>query len=327
MVATISLQSAFTSSQDIPPTWVEVLIFSKDPSTIEFFEQPRFRLVNSRRHVVEVRASAFPALRMWLLYRIDESVSEQAGSMDADRRRLYETHKDAAWVFALPVAPDLTEISIDGANLTYTAGGGRRSVTGAAFNAPLARYGFRKGPAGYVRIDHLPQVDFGGASAETNRVLPDDLHVDPTNRRTWPGDAALHVMPKTLGGRPYFGPGERDRAAIERGYTPAFIVLANPAQDALLRRERAWAAVERTAGQLLTDPSRQDPELWSRLPADAQDRYRPPARIRAGTETRLIVLWQRDADATSRVFVLFLRDPGGDDFRALIFRLLAASAR
>jgi hypothetical protein len=114
---------------------------------------------------------------------------------------------------------------------------------------------------------------------------------------------------------------------VERGYTPVFIVFNSVAEEVLLRREKPWATVERAAGQLLTDPPRQDPELWGRLSAEAQGRYRPPARIRPGAETRLLALWRQDADAVPRFFVLFLQSPGGQEFRAVLFRLLAARAR
>ena len=329
-VVTLTLQSVFTSAQDVPTAWVEVLIFSKDPRTIEFFEQPRLRLTSAPKHLVEIRTPDFPTLKMWLLYRIDESVLDQERSMDTDRRRLYETHKDAAWLFALPVTSTLTEIAIDGANLTYTltGSGGRRRVTGTAFSAPLPRHGgLRKGGAGYVRVDHLPQVSFDREAAEINRVLPEDLRLNPGNSRIWPGDAALYIAPKTLGGRPYFGPGERDRLGVERGYTPTIIALNTLSEDIIVRREKPWTVVEPTSGQLLTDLSRQDPALWSRLPADVQGRYRAPARIRAGTEARLVALWRRDSDASPRFFVLFIQSPSGEDFRAVLFRLLAANAR
>jgi hypothetical protein len=329
-VVTLTLRSVFTSARDVPVAWAEVLVFSKDPATLEFFEQPRHRVVNDRKHLLEVQASDFPTLKIWLLYRIDESVAVQAESMNADRRRLYETYKDAAWVFVLPATTTLSEISINGATLAYTLTGssGRRTVAGAAFRAPLPRYGgLRKGVAGYARIDHLPQVSFDREAVEVNRVLPDDLRVDPNNSRVWPGNAALYVAPTTLGGRAYFGPGERDKMAVERGYTPAFIVLNTLAGDVLLRREKPWGGVERTAGQVLTDLPRQDPDLWGRLPASVQGRYQVPARIPAASETRVVALWRRDADAPARYFVLFIQTPGGEEYRAVLFRLLEASRR
>jgi hypothetical protein len=331
-VVGVTLQSVFTSTQAIPASWVETLIFAKDPSTIEFFERPRLRLTNEQKHVVELRSSDFPTLKMWLLYRFDGSAAEHARSADPDRRRLYETHKDATWLFVLPVAPNLNEILINGTNLTYTltGSGARRSVAGTAFRAPLPRYGgSRKGAQGYVRIDHLPQINFVEAATELNRALPETLRLDPGNSGIWPGDAALHVAPETLGGRRYVGPEAYDRMAVERGYTPVFIVLSNLTDDVILRREKPWVAVESARGELLTDLAHQDPELWTRLSPQVQARYRAPARLAAGREARLVALWKRDrdSDAPPRFFVLFIQRPGGQDFRAVLFRLLAASAR
>jgi hypothetical protein len=332
IVVTLTVRSAFTSAGDVPPSWLEVLIFGKDPATLEFFEQPRVRLIHERQHVVELTTSDFPASRLWLLYRFDESAAEQARAADADKRRLYETHKDSTWVFVVPVTADLKEISINGANLTYAPAGpaGGRNVAGAAFSAALPRYGgSRKGGQGYVRIDHLPQVSFADAASDINKGLPTSVRLDPGNSRIWPGDAALRVAPETLGGRPYFGPKEHDKAAVERGYVPVFFVLSNIAREVALRRDKPWAMVDPARGELLTDPARQDPDLWAQLSAQAQDRYRVPARIAPGGEGRVVALWKRTpaSDAPPQFFVLFLQRPGGEDFRAVLFRLLAASAR
>jgi hypothetical protein len=329
-VVGITLQSAFTSGRVIPAAWVEVLIFAKDPAGVEFFESPRRRLVNEQNYVVEIHALDFPEQKLWLLYRFDESAAEQARSADADRRRFYEAHRDAAWVFEVPAAADLGEVTIDGANLTYTlkSSGARRTIAGAAFGAPLPRYGgARKGAQGYVRIDHLREVDFAAEATEFNRTARANVRLDAGNGSVWPGQAALYVAPASLGGQRYVGPREQDRAAVERGYTPVFFVLGSLPGDLALPQDRPWAAVDRAAGELITDLPRQDPELWATLSPQVQARYRVPARIAAGGETRLIVLWKREADLSARFFALFIRRPGGEEFRAVLFRLVAASAR
>ena len=109
-LVTVSAESAFTETNDVPISWVEVMVFSKDPNTIEFFERPTTSFVGQNKSLLRLRPSDFPLKKMWVLYRLDESASEKVTRGDANQERLFESYRHAVWAFAVPFAPNLDQM-------------------------------------------------------------------------------------------------------------------------------------------------------------------------------------------------------------------------
>lgn len=330
-LVTVTLESAFTERNEVPISWVEVMVFSKDPNTIEFFERPTTSFVGQSKSLLRLRPSDFPLKRMWVLYRLDESAAEKVTRGDVNQERLYESYRHSVWAFAVPFAPNLDQMSIKGTQLTYTLKGAdaRHPAAGTLFQAPLARRG-RKGSTAYVRVDHRPDFKYKELAAQVNASLPTPVQLDGNNNRIWQAGASLFMAPKTVDGKPYYGPREYDRLVVERGYTPIFIVVNVAPEEAVLRTAKPWfTAFSGSEKEAYADLSREDPELWTKLPAEVRARYQVHASIKPGAETKIIVFWKSSQSdkPLPRYFFMFLRRASGEEFRTLVFLLAPAAAQ
>jgi len=330
-LVTVNVESAFTETNDVPISWVEVMVFSRDPNTIEFFERPTAEFVGQSKSLLRLRPSDFPIKKMWVLYRLDDSAADRVTRGDPNQERLFESYRHAVWAFAVPFAPNLDQMHIKGTQLTYTLKGtdARHLAAGTLFQAPLARRG-RKGSSSYVRIDHRPDFKFKELTSLVNPSLPPPVRLDGSNNRIWQAGASLFVAPKSMDGRAYYGPREYDRLVVERGYSPIFIVVRDAPEEAVLRTAKPWFAAFSGAAaekEVYTDLSHEDPELWARLSPEVRARYQVPASIKPGTETKIIVFWKpaQNTNPLPRYLFMFLRRASGEELRTLVFFLAPAS--
>jgi hypothetical protein len=330
----IEVKSALVADSKVPLHWVEVMIFPKDPASAESFERPIFdesfgRKIDPATGTVEVRnklpmklkLSAFPALKLWVLYRIGDLADEPATFESPELRALRDKFREKAWVFELPLSASLSQISINADSLMYSLDNGNVTrVAGSAFSGSYFPYkSFKGGETSFTRVDRLTSAQQYLESL--NRDLPPTMQLDLGNNRSWDVQIALHLGRNS-------GPSQRDKLVMEQGYTPIFVVFHDSAIDVDLARDPWFVAPKATKKVIYTNLGKEDPVLWAKLPTEVRRRYQNPSKIKVGGDDTLIVFWKGEGSESHLPDVLFIygRATTGDDLRTIVFRLAPATA-
>ncbi len=328
--ANIKFESAFSTAKDVPLEWIELMIYSKDPKTVEFYERPIETVTLSKENMLrfKLKVNDFTLGKIWILYRFDKkAVRWNEIRPHSYLEILYNRYLDSAWLFELPFFANIDEISIEGNKLFYKLrhSAEQHVVNGSPFRASY--FPFRKGRKEggyYVRLDRLSH--FVETAYSLNKDLPEQLKINPQNERICQASINLY---KPFG-EASLGPKEIDKPVVKQGYIPFFIIVKGSSEDLILQDDKSWLIAPETQEKVIyTDLRIEAPQIWKNLTPEAKKRYEISTMIKAEEEAKLIVFWkpgQQDRYFPS-LFFMYSYSKASDKFRTIVFHRIESTLK